>query len=527
MLNNILNSQIKHNIKELNRQKKLNEIKNRKPKQYQTKQVSSDEPLVPDEKKNIPISSRFNIDDKDITDIEFFNINRNNVLNIVNTITDIDNFGVDNIETTNNDMHSYISNNIEKNELTITDLLNININNKINIKNTISNISNFGPDIVGTIDDKSNITIFNRYNTNNNMASIEFLNTDKNNIPNKITNNRHKLMNINNTIININNLGPDILGITDTKKYYKYKTTSDTVTNNPTPKPLLNKNIKKINYVYQSSYINEKTTGFGDFIRGCFYILEYCSINKLEYDFHIFRHHLQKYLKYFQKKQPISIAISKNICKFIDINASFVVKNKIIDYKIITNHDNAFIYYLNSCENFNGNIYINTTNFPNHNIPINNIKFMNQVLQPTDEIIELVNIQLNELKLVKKNYITFHIRFGDAYLLKETNLIDSSRLNRLIEKIKITKNQDYLLITDCQILKTKLIENFPNLKVTSYDIGHICENDEIGIKNTLIDFYLISYSKSIISYSVYNHGSGFSKWCSVVYNIPYVCHYIG
>jgi hypothetical protein len=42
-----------------------------------------------------------------------------------------------------------------------------------------------------------------------------------------------------------------------------------------------------------------------------------------------------------------------------------------------------------------------------------------------------------------------------------------------------------------------------------------------GVMNTLLDFYLMSYSNTIISLSVYGHVSGFSKYCSVIYGIPF------
>jgi hypothetical protein len=62
--------------------------------------------------------------------------------------------------------------------------------------------------------------------------------------------------------------------------------------------------------------------------------------------------------------------------------------------------------------------------------------------------------------------------------------------------------------------------------VTQSNSVHTLENDINSLKNTLIDFYLMSQSKQIISFSVYQHGSGFSKWCAVTYEIPYVCYSI-
>ena len=62
------------------------------------------------------------------------------------------------------------------------------------------------------------------------------------------------------------------------------------------------------------------------------------------------------------------------------------------------------------------------------------------------------------------------------------------------------------------------------IPITHFGEGVILEEEKV--KNTLIDFYLLSQSKSIFSYSAYQHGSGFSYWCAKTFNIPYVCKYV-
>ena len=42
-----------------------------------------------------------------------------------------------------------------------------------------------------------------------------------------------------------------------------------------------------------------------------------------------------------------------------------------------------------------------------------------------------------------------------------------------------------------------------------------------GIKNSLLEFYLMSYSNSILALTAYDHISGFSRYCSEIYNIPF------
>jgi hypothetical protein len=95
----------------------------------------------------------------------------------------------------------------------------------------------------------------------------------------------------------------------------------------------------------------------------------------------------------------------------------------------------------------------------------------------------------------------------------------------------ISKNNDddLFLITNNNNVKTLLIKEMPKIKTIFNNTTHVaCKetNNEDTIINTLKDFFIMSHSNYIYSFSVYEHGSGFSKWCSVTYNIPYICFYL-
>jgi SsrA-binding protein len=89
-----------------------------------------------------------------------------------------------------------------------------------------------------------------------------------------------------------------------------------------------------------------------------------------------------------------------------------------------------------------------------------------------------------------------------------------------------------LLLTKKEIKKIELKFSekgytiFP-LKMFFNEITHFGEGVELDnnkVKNTLVDFYVMATSKKIYSFSVYDHGTGFSRWCAETYNIPYVGH---
>jgi len=101
----------------------------------------------------------------------------------------------------------------------------------------------------------------------------------------------------------------------------------------------------------------------------------------------------------------------------------------------------------------------------------------------------------------------------------------------LINKIKnhinrlIIPSKKYLIISDSNILKIAL-KSYPNFYIINRKIEHLGgENmrsaESNGVMNTLLDFYLMSYSNAIFALSVYEHISGFSQYCSTINKIPF------
>lgn len=288
----------------------------------------------------------------------------------------------------------------------------------------------------------------------------------------------------------------------------------------------IRKDIHSVHMVYQTSFINiGKTTGLGDFIRGCLYVSEFCEKHRLQCQFHIKNHHLQKYLKHFATKPTIADSISKRIHKYLGLNAYFTCKQNKIEYALLPNKENDFISYLNECVAYNGNVFMNTTNFPLHHLTESTLSRTRSLFEPTDELQQKVQVHMADLELSGGLFMTYHIRLGDNYLNDPENTHIHLRLvQTLVEKMNVRPDYTYFLISDTPFIKNLLMSKFPNLKCIFFDISHVCENNASTIQNTLIEFYIMMHSKAIVAMSVYPHGSGFSKWCSVLYNIPYVCY---
>ena len=301
------------------------------------------------------------------------------------------------------------------------------------------------------------------------------------------------------------------------------------------------KGVKVIYNVYQSKYSNGKVngTGFGDFIRGSYFLLEFCEkygfIPKI-----VFNNCISKFLQTKVNNIDKIQDVLANIEMFHNNNfKEFNIKDNCILYpKIDLVHIMAdFVDYVTKLYVYNGKAFIYCIPYPLNTISENSKSYMRMILEPTNEIKEDVNQYLKKNGLNYKEYSVFHIRSGDNYLKEENKKFYIDYLTKLKIEIKyiLRTNQQtnaqtkYLLIADNNEIKILLKKEFPEMKIILKEITHLGEGvmlEEEKVKHTLIDFYLLSFANNIISFSCNQHGSGFSYWCAVTFDIPYVSKYI-
>lgn len=303
---------------------------------------------------------------------------------------------------------------------------------------------------------------------------------------------------------------------------------------NPTP-------ITKICNVYQSKYRDNKNSpGFGDYIRGTYFLLDYCERTGQQFAM-IINHPISNFL---QNPQCLEKNIEAHVSKFNhkDFNNATIDEHNQIHTKLgknnipkLTNFLQADAFVHENTAHLFTNAYPEGTNTENHK------SFVKTILEPSLNMTKYINNTLSNLKITKNNYITIHIRCGDNTFLKNSDPIFKPYTDKLIAHISKIFEQyrgssddhslddKFLIISDNLILKTFLIKMFPFAVAVFKNITHLGEGikqEADKVKNTLLDFYLLSFSKKIFSFSSYGHGSGFSEWCAFTYNIPYVCRFI-
>lgn len=303
---------------------------------------------------------------------------------------------------------------------------------------------------------------------------------------------------------------------------------------------LKKKNIHKIFHVYQEKYAdNSFPTGFGDFIRSCFFIIQFCNKYQFQYEIiinHPIAHFLKNFSDNYSPNSNSSSTLNNKVFKFSHSNwyeSVFDNQNYIERFLLVKQKLNQFIDYLCSLPIVNQSIFSYNILFPYDEISLEECNKIRDLFEPSREIIQKVDQHLSNLKLLQNQFIILHIRSGDTYLKNENKLFNSLYFeiikNEIIEIIFKNKNIDILLISDNNEIKLLLNDHFPNIKFLIYNITHLGEGVQLeyeNVQNTMLDFYFMSKSMAIYSFTSYPHGSGFSYWCAKIFGIPYKCKFI-
>ena len=71
-----------------------------------------------------------------------------------------------------------------------------------------------------------------------------------------------------------------------------------------------NKKLKKLVHVYQLNYINGKSPGLGDFLRGSFSFMQLSKLYNLDFDIDFSNHPMSKYLENTEKKHSTVMQVA-------------------------------------------------------------------------------------------------------------------------------------------------------------------------------------------------------------------------
>lgn len=149
-------------------------------------------------------------------------------------------------------------------------------------------------------------------------------------------------------------------------------------------------------------------------------------------------------------------------------------------------------------------------------------KFMKDILTP--------NLMFQQYFIEKKKIIPYekynilHYRLGDETLVENINNIDNINVRiNLIDNVNKYKESNDVFISDNIIFKNIIKNNQKSLFMFNILPAHIgYHNDDNLIKDSLFEFFIITQSVKIKTYSVYCWISGFVYWAHLIYDIPII-----
>ena len=282
--------------------------------------------------------------------------------------------------------------------------------------------------------------------------------------------------------------------------------------------------------VYQLKYKDEKrVTGFGDFIRGSYFAMHFCDRFNLRF-VNLMNHPVREF---FENGASMFLEENQSIATFANNNCAShsVDQNNIIHTGTARKNTSVFITYLTSeCPIYKDLAFIYNIGYPSHIIRDEQREYMRHCIEPNSEMIEYIDDTISKLGLRKLEYRVLHVRSGDVYLNGNITELSNEYINKLCfmiyNLVKKLGRGPFLFISDNLTIKQMIVKQFPFLKANFCEISHLggeATRTREGIKNTMLDFYLMSNAISIDSISCYAHGSGFAEWCAETYKIPFSC----
>lgn len=291
---------------------------------------------------------------------------------------------------------------------------------------------------------------------------------------------------------------------------------------------------RKVINVYQTQFVDFKASGLGDYLRGCFTMLQILRLLKtytgatVEFDMDMRNHPMSRFL--------VTDAT-------LELPASYpALGNFHIDSLLVPQDENdiAFQHVLREAVRYFNKVpdYIFFTHCCKEHIfseILDSEKaLIRSRLQPTPAMEGYIDEALARLGVVAGNYEAIHVRLDDAicfphahvsiYGSSATPVPTTKLLADVVAAVYkvVDPRLTYVLLSSSTEVKTALSAN-PNIRWIPTAICHIGQNQsqtDEETRDTLLDFFLMSRATAIHAFTTYQR-TGFSLECSKVYGIPY------
>lgn len=250
-------------------------------------------------------------------------------------------------------------------------------------------------------------------------------------------------------------------------------------------------------------YTMEIKRGMGDFIRGSLVLAKFCKDRGVPFDVDYSMHPIHQYMLNSKKNQSIESDMN-NIVHFKEDYTTDKEVASVLEAELAKKD----VVFMCACN-------------PLLQYPLDEDvrEFIRDSFLPTPEIQSAVSNTIKQLLGSKKPYAVIHARIGDKVLVyngaESTEMYDKIRQAILAHAKKI--DTPILVLSDDLKFKNYLHEEDGYIVVSTIPKHTIKEGD---MKDTILDFFILCGASTIIQYSTYQWGSGFSDRAADLYNIP-------
>lgn len=266
---------------------------------------------------------------------------------------------------------------------------------------------------------------------------------------------------------------------------------------------------KTIYLIWRNKIRSSGTTyGFGDKLRGAIFLYQYCKKNKICLKIDGTDDMCGDYLVNVISPDYLDIK-DKHIMLF-PINAT----NEQIEETITKELEK------------NNQIYIFSNSIPGE-LTSDDKEFAKAICEPQDILIKEIEDKLKDLP---ENFGVQHFRFNDK-AFNEDIKPDNDLFKKYFQMLKSSFKPTDVLFTNSNNFKNYAIEKL-GIQIVSCN-GKPCPVQHIGestqkesVKNSFVEFFILTRAKYIKSYSCYNWPSGFVYWPAKIYDIPFENVYI-
>jgi hypothetical protein len=288
-----------------------------------------------------------------------------------------------------------------------------------------------------------------------------------------------------------------------------------------------NTTLKKVVNVYQTQFLDFKASGLGDYLRGSMMMLQllrtlekYTGVH-VDFDMDMRNHPMSKFL----------------VCDTtLERPANYPTLGNFHVDSLLVNQDEEDIAYQHIVREVVR--YFNKIQQPTFfaycckdlvftEILDSEKSFIRSRLQPSAELDTYTASCLTQLN-VTGAYSVLHVRLDDAICFPHAVGSSQATLNDqlmtdLVASVrsKVDADKTYILISNSQAVKDALTgANIHSLPTAICHIGQNQTPTDEQLRDTLLDFFLMSRASEIAGFSTYKR-TGFSLECATLYNIPY------